>query len=441
MNTSNLYNDLKKRLESIEKRLVNQPITPSSYKEKEFLATITELEDLVRDKKFSSIAEEVARSTFFKEKCKRIRKIYEIFEVFLETEQYLANLDKKLSIDNNQLKRTFEFAKREGEASGMNDKSHVLFVGSGAFPETALAYALTFNCQVTCLDYNVQAVSLSSKLIEKQGLQNKVKVLYGDATEFNYEGYTHIVVAALAHPKNEILTRICNTCKSAVNIVCRTVEGIRSLIYEPADDLLLEHYDLIEKVNGSSETIVHSLILRHFPHSTKKELEYLPFQSKDAQEVREFCLRIIKEEYNIDYTPEYHTDLDLLGKKDDMYSTDKKGVFLVVKYKNRVVGVGGLRNLSTKPLIAKQFSNRYENKDIGSLWRVYIDKAWRDYGIGTEIVNRLEDVAKKYSYKQIYLHTSLKNPDAVEFWKRKGYIVFLEEDNEDQTVHMDKLLN
>lgn len=440
MNTGSLYNELKKRLEFIEKQLINRPITVDSYKDKEFLATITELENLVRDKKFSPIAEEIIRSTFFKEKCKKIRRVYEIFEVFLETEQYLANLDKKLSIDNKQLHRTFEFAKKEGEASGMNSTSHVLFVGSGAFPETALAYALTFNCHVTCLDYNVQAVSLSSKLIEKQGLHDKIRVLYGNAVEFDYEGYTHIVIAALAHPKNDILTRICNTCKSAVNIICRTVEGIRGLIYEPADDLLLEHYDLLEKVQGDSDIILHSLILRHFPHSTKKELEYSPLQTKDTKEVRDFCLRIIKEEYGIDYTPEYHKDLDLLGTNEDMYSLDKKGLFMVVKYKNKIIGVGGLRSLATKPAIAEKFKDRYRDKEIGSLWRVYIDKAWRDYGVGTELCNRLENAAKGYGYNEMYLHTSSKNPGAVAFWKRKGYEVFLEETNEDQTVHMDKRL-
>ena len=433
----NLYTELKERIARIEHAFVGKALTPLLFKEKNIQEAIQQLEDLARDKRFDILAHELNASLFFKEKAKRLRQFYEFFEVFLETEAYLENMVCEILLDNPQLKRTFEFAQQEGFHSEMNKDSRVLFVGSGPFPETALAYATHFHCQVTCLDYSPEAVLLSSRLIEKKRLQNNLQVVYGDAVHFDYQGYSHIVIAALAHPKKAILQRICDTATKNVTIICRNVEGIKSLIYEPADDLLLEHFDLIEKIYGSASTIVHSLILRHIPHTP---IQYRALDTSEAQHARVFCLQIIKEEYGFEYRPDWHEDLDLLGTKKDLYAPQKRGLFLIARDDGKIIGTGGLRSLITKPLFFERFKDRYKGLSVASLWRVYVNVRERSKGIGTQLVQLLEAEAKKREYTRIYLHTSRKNPSAVRFWIEKGYKIFLEEDNEEKTVHMDKEL-
>ena len=91
-----------------------------------------------------------------------------------------------------------------------------------------------------------------------------IKIRYCDASEHDYSGYTHIVMAALARPKQVILRQICDTMHVDAVVVCRSVEGLREFIYEPANDDLLEHFTQQSKVYGDDKTIVHSLILKKY---------------------------------------------------------------------------------------------------------------------------------------------------------------------------------
>ena len=44
-------------------------------------------------------------------------------------------------------------------------------------------------------------------------------------------------------------------------------------------------------------------------------------------------------------------------------------------------------------------------------------------------------------YESIYLHTHKTLPGAIEFWKKMGFIIFLDENDELETVHMDKIIH
>ena len=71
--------------------------------------------------------------------------------------------------------------------------------------------------------------------------------------------------------------------------------------------------------------------------------------------------------------------------------------------------------------------------------KCYVDPAYRRFGIGSMLINELENVVKDMHYTTLYLHTHRFLPGAVDFWKRQGYTVIAEENDDWQTVHMDKL--
>ncbi|MNW68621.1 hypothetical protein D3C74_474280 [compost metagenome] len=55
------------------------------------------------------------------------------------------------------------------------------------------------------------------------------------------------------------------------------------------------------------------------------------------------------------------------------------------------------------------------------------------------LVKELENVVKDMHYTTLYLHTHRFLPGAVDFWKRQGFTLIAEQDDDWQTVHMDKL--
>lgn len=158
--------------------------------------------------------------------------------------------------------------------------------------------------------------------------------------------------------------------------------------------------------------------------------------ARDWRDAREFCLATIKEVYGIDYTPEWHQDLDAMGSEENVYSEQNKGWFVIVRNEDgRLVACAGLRSLATRPSLAERFEDRWSNaSDVGALWRSYVAADYQAQGIGTMMKRRRLEKAKELSYTSMYLHASRSNPVAITFGKKFAFDVFAEDP--DGTVHM-----
>lgn len=269
---ADLFNEFRLRLEALEHRLEGVVFSPVLMEEAWFRAAMQELKALVRDTRFEPIAEEIISSPYFLGKAQRLRSIYELYEVFLETATCLDHLQVSTGVGQGifanapiEILKTSESAIAEAKAAGIKATSRVAFVGSGPFPETALSLAHEFGCSVTCVDYNPEAVVLSSRLLKSWGMSERLPVFFRDAMDFSFEGFTHVWLAALARPKRQILERVCETSTQDLTVVCRTVNGLREFLYESANDFVLEHFDIVDKVIDLTRTSHYALVLRKRP--------------------------------------------------------------------------------------------------------------------------------------------------------------------------------
>lgn len=182
---------------------------------------------------------------------------------------------------------------------------------------------------------------------------------------------------------------------------------------------------------------------RSLPRSTVGPLiARPPVLPDEAVAIRRFCLETIQEAFGHGYRPDWHSDLDRLGSANDDYTPERGGAFLVVGHQGTVVACGGLRPLSAKPTLSRQFETRYPDPTaIGSLWRVYVQPDLRGRGLGRLLNDQLEAIAMAHGYRTLYLHTSAQRHDTVAFWQRQGYQAFCHELAEpDSTLHLDKTL-
>lgn len=248
------------RIAELAHTLSHAQRTPNAYFQKEFVNSILALETLAKDANANNTAAPLINTSFFRAHASILRSVYELYEEFIETRALLAALDGTDPLDNPQLKRTFEYAQKEALAANITTTSNVAFVGSGPFPETALALLQATGCTITCIDHHPEAVVLSQALFDKHHL-HKLNSVCSDARSFDYSAFTHVLVAVLARPKKEILDRIAKTCDNDTCIICRTVEGLKALIYEPLDDIPLEALSLIGTVHDPT-TIINSLIFK-----------------------------------------------------------------------------------------------------------------------------------------------------------------------------------
>lgn len=159
----------------------------------------------------------------------------------------------------------------------------------------------------------------------------------------------------------------------------------------------------------------------------------LEWLDDDAQpdtrtEARAFCLRIIKDVYHIDYTPDWHSDLDslLLARDENWFSGMQHGGFLVVREEDgSIVAAGGFYALEKKPSTKERLRDRYgDARKVCQIVRVYLDPGVRRKGLGTMIVTALERMASDTGYTSIYLHADAQTPDTLSFWRSQGYCDF-----------------
>lgn len=217
---------------------------------------ITKLENIARD--------ESTEYEVIKHLSEEVRKLYAEWEFAVERKNAKEIIeDEKNSFwDNPQLARTYQYAREEGTAAGVDSNSKMLFVGSGWVPESALAHANVHGCKVVCVDQNIEAVETSRELIKKLGLENKIKVLHANGEGLDYSDYTHIAVAIMALPKKEILKRIRVSARDDVKIICRTVKKAKRLIYTPTEGADMDGFKIINDIIAADKTtIISSVIL------------------------------------------------------------------------------------------------------------------------------------------------------------------------------------
>ena len=157
---------------------------------------------------------------------------------------------------------------------------------------------------------------------------------------------------------------------------------------------------------------------------------------QDWHDARLFCLATIREVYGIEYTPEWHQDLDAMGLKENVYLLENKGWFMIVRTdEGELVACAGLRSLATRPTLAKRFAERWPDPTVvGALWRSYVAEGYRGRGFGKMMKRRRLEKARELGYETVYLHASSANPVAITFGSKFGFETIATDD--DGTVHM-----
>lgn len=164
------------------------------------------------------------------------------------------------------------------------------------------------------------------------------------------------------------------------------------------------------------------------------EIREIRNDDSEIKSVQDFLYDQIKKEYGIGPTPEFHYDIEGL---EEYYILPKRNCFFVAYDGDILVATAAIRSYDRD---YEFFRGEYSEDNTASIWRLMVDKDYRRHGIAHELVEYMEDFAKKEDYKQIYLHTHRYLEVALPFWKALGYTVTVEEDDYDETSHMIKVL-
>ena len=156
--------------------------------------------------------------------------------------------------------------------------------------------------------------------------------------------------------------------------------------------------------------------------------------SKQIKDVQEFLFKMIKFEFGHDYVPEWHQDI--VNMEEYYINPERKNFFVAyAEETGEIIATIGLRSYDKD---FPEFGHLYSKDTTSSIWRLFVDRRCRRCGLASKMVSIAENFANEEGYHEIYLHTHKNLDGALNFWKKMGFIVALDTNNELLTVHMDK---
>lgn len=154
---------------------------------------------------------------------------------------------------------------------------------------------------------------------------------------------------------------------------------------------------------------------------------------EEVQIAQKFLFKMVKKLFDTDENPLYHNDIINLK---EVYIDNKK---------NALVGAFNESGELVGTIAVKQFVDRfkvlegmYKEEVTAELGRCYIDENLRRKGIGSLLLEEIVQFCKGSGYEKIYLHTHRHLPGGFDFWVKKGFVITVEENDKEKTVHMEK---
>jgi hypothetical protein len=253
--------DFRTKIIELEQLFSKYALNPGMAKDVYFIDLIKDLKNLLKDSQYADLADIINESEYFKKIEQKIRAVYDIYYVYLESDTVLEVLFQGKDVYKDFKSNNNLLGEREGDLASINQDSHVAFIGSGPFPWTSLVYNRIFNCRVTGLDSNASAIYLASRLIEKVNLKHKILFELTNAEKYDYSKFTHVSIAGMARPKNDIIKQIALTAKSGTKVTVRTAVGLHGFMYEKVYDYFVDVFDVIGRVSAGENSELESIIL------------------------------------------------------------------------------------------------------------------------------------------------------------------------------------
>ena len=123
------------------------------------------------------------------------------------------------------------------------------------------------------------------------------------------------------------------------------------------------------------------------------------FEEKDAEQASDLIIRALIEVNSKDYSEAVIKNLCESFSSQNLIEMSKKHDILVAIEDNQVVGTVRLK----------------EN----AIYTVFVDPNYHHQGIGTELMQAIENLVKKRQFKEVKLGASIT---AIEFYKKLGYL-------------------
>jgi len=185
---------------------------------------------------------------------------------------------------------------------------------------------------------------------------------------------------------------------------------------------------LLRRCNQKGEMRCDKYMKGQLTYTIKK------IQKDDSNQVAMFMQELLNELFpmmNHEQLP-----FDILHLNNHYIDRDDAALFAAMDEAGTVLGTIGYLPYDGR---FDQLEHVYKHMNTTELVRCYISERYRRMGIGSALYETVIKSIRHAGYEKVYLHTHPFLPGGLSFWKTKGFIECLrEEDPVWQTLHMDK---
>lgn len=142
-----------------------------------------------------------------------------------------------------------EVVLKEAILANITEKDHILCIGGGICPFSAVLFHQSTGAKVTVIDNNMDCIPKAGQVIERLGLEDYVRVLYHDAnsSELDLSEYSAIHLAMQVTPMSCVFDRVEKQAKP----------GTKLLIRQPKKSLKSAYSGLQKQLLGRAAYVSH----------------------------------------------------------------------------------------------------------------------------------------------------------------------------------------
>jgi len=113
----------------------------------------------------------------------------------------------------------------EIKMAGVTSKDKVFFIGCGIFPSEAILIAEETKAKVVTIDNSYNIYRFAKSYIQKKGFSDKIRVEYGDGTDYPVEEFDVVFVAISVWPIDSVLKHLSQHVKKGTRIMCKGMKN------------------------------------------------------------------------------------------------------------------------------------------------------------------------------------------------------------------------
>ncbi len=162
---------------------------------------------------------------------------------------------------------------KEVDIADISNKDNILCIGGGPFPFTAIEIVKQTGARVTVVDKDKDAIFCAKGVVNALGMDGSIDIRMNEGETVNVKGYSHIHIAFQVHPKELVLTNVCNQIAPGTKILVRHTKKIfNHIFYGIRTDVCNKEAGFISETLSCADcTLKNTVLLVKNDMSTKYE--------------------------------------------------------------------------------------------------------------------------------------------------------------------------